>query len=135
VPQSHNPSLKGTMEIRGIGFGINANSIRVDLANSSGKVYRMRVLTLNDTYIKVGIPGGLTGKYKVQVNLIGLGEAIPNNTNVNDFAYELIINSVSPSSGSYYGGTLINIKGVNFSPALDETLVFVGNEINWMCHV
>jgi hypothetical protein len=123
------------MEIRGIGFGINANSIRVDLANSSGKVYRMRVLTLNDTYIKVGIPGGLTGKYKVQVNLIGLGEAIPNNTNANDFAYELIINSVSPSSGSYYGGTLINIKGVNFSPALDETLVFVGNEINWMCHV
>jgi hypothetical protein len=123
------------MEIRGIGFGINANSIRVDLANSSGKVYRMRVLTLNDTYIKVGIPGGLTGKYKVQVNLIGLGEAIPNNTNANDFAYELIINSVSPSSGSYYGGTLINIKGVNFSPALDETLVFVGNEINWMCNV
>lgn len=123
------------MEIRGIGFGINANSIRVDLANSSGKVYRMRVLTLNDTYIKVGIPGGLTGRYKVQVNLIGLGEAIPNNTNVNDFAYELIINSVSPSSGSYYGGTLINIKGVNFSPALDETLVFVGNEINWMCNV
>lgn len=123
------------MEIRGIGFGINANSIRVDLANSSGKVYRMRVLTLNDTYIKVGIPGGLTGRYKVQVNLIGLGEAIPNNTNANDFAYELIINSVSPSSGSYYGGTLINIKGVNFSPALDETLVFVGNEINWMCHV
>lgn len=123
------------MEIRGIGFGINANSIRVDLANSSGKVYRMRVLTLNDTYIKVGIPGGLTGRYKVQVNLIGLGEAIPNNTNANDFAYELIINSVSPSSGSYYGGTLISIKGVNFSPALDETLVFVGNEINWMCHV
>ncbi len=123
------------MEIRGIGFGINANSIRVDLANSSGKVYRMRVLTLNDTYIKVGIPGGLTGKYKVQVNLIGLGEAIPNNTNANDFAYELIINSVSPSAGSYYGGTLINIKGVNFSPALDETLVFVGNEINWMCNV
>lgn len=123
------------MEIRGIGFGNNTNSIRVDLANSSGKVYRMRVLTLNDTYIKVGIPGGLTGKYKVQVNLIGLGEAIPNNTNVNDFAYELIINSVTPATGSYYGGTLINIKGVNFSPALDETLVFVGNEINWMCNV
>lgn len=38
-------------------------------------------------------------------------------------------------SGSYYGGTLINIKGINFSPALDETLVFVGDEINWMCNV
>lgn len=64
-PQSFNPSLKGTMEITGIGFGVNQAAIRVDLANSSGKVYQMRVLKLNDTYIKVGIPGGLTGKYKV----------------------------------------------------------------------
>ncbi len=115
------------MEITGEGFGTSQSAIRVDLANSSGKVYRMRVLILNDTYIKVGIPGGLTGKYKVEVNLIGIGEAIPNTTNVNNFNYELIINSVSPASGSYYGGTLINIKGINFSPALDETLVFVGD--------
>lgn len=134
-PQSYNPSLKGIMNITGIGFGTNMNAIRVDLANSSGKVYHMRILTLNDSYIKVGIPGGLTGKYKVEVNLIGVGEAIPNTTNVNDFAYELVINSVTPSTGSYYGGTLINLKGVNFSPALDETLVFIGNELNWMCNV
>jgi hypothetical protein len=72
-PQSYNPSLKGTMEITGAGFGTVQSAIRVDLANSSGKVYQMRVLKLNNTYIKVGIPGGLTGKYKVEVNLIGLG--------------------------------------------------------------
>jgi hypothetical protein len=108
-PQSYNPSLKGIMEITGIGFGVSQTAIRVDLANSSGKVYRMRVLNLNDTYIRVGIPGGLTGKYKVQVNLIGVGEAIPNTTDVNEFSYELVINSVTPSSGSYYGGTLIHI--------------------------
>jgi len=65
TPQSHNPSLKGVMEIRGIGFGSNSSIIRVDLANASGKVYGMRVVELNDTYIKVGIPGGLAGKYKV----------------------------------------------------------------------
>jgi hypothetical protein len=72
-PQSYNPSLKGIMIITGIGFGTNLTGIRVDLANSTGKVYRMRVLVLNDTYIKVGIPGGLTGKFKVQVNIIGVG--------------------------------------------------------------
>lgn len=126
-PQSHNPSLKGIMIITGSGFGTNINGIRVDLANSSGKVYKMRVLVMNDTYIKAGIPGGLTGKYKVQVNIIGVGEALPSSTTVNDFAYELIINSVTPSSGSYNGGTLVTIQGINFSPALDETLVFVGD--------
>ena len=118
-PQSYNPSLKGIMEITGIGFGIDQNAIRVDLSNSTGKVYRMRILSLNDTYIKVGIPGGLAGKFKVQVNKIGLGEILPNNTSCNDFTYELVINSVAPNTGSYNGGTLINIKGINFSPALD----------------
>ncbi len=61
------------MEIFGSGFGTNINAVRVDLANSSGKVYSMRILTINDTYIKVGIPGGLAGKFDVEVNLIGVG--------------------------------------------------------------
>jgi hypothetical protein len=52
---------------------------------------------------------------------------MPNSTNVNDFTYELIINSVTPATGSYFGGTLLNLKGINFSPATDETLVFIGN--------
>ena len=49
------------------------DSIRVDLANGSGKVYAMRILNINDTYIRTGIPGGLAGNYKVQVNKIGVG--------------------------------------------------------------
>ena len=73
VPQTYNPTLKGTLEITGLGFGADLTKIRVDLANSSGKVYQMRILKLNDTYIKAGIPGGLAGKYKVSVNLIGIG--------------------------------------------------------------
>lgn len=118
-PQSHNPSLKGIMEITGVGFGTDQNALRVDLANATGKVYRMRILSLNDTYIKVGIPGGLAGKFKVQVNKISQGEIMPNDTSCNDFTYELVINSVTPNTGSYNGGTLINLKGINFSPALD----------------
>lgn len=123
------------MEIIGAGFGTDINGIRVDLANSSGKVYKMRILKLNDTYIKVGIPGGLAGKYKVQVNLIGVGEALPSNSAVNDFTYELVITSVTPATGSYNGGTLLDISGINFSTAIDETLVFIGDELNWICNV
>lgn len=51
------------------------------------------------------------------------------------FTYELVVNSISPTSGSYYGGTLIHLKGINFSPALDETLISVGDEINTLCSV
>ncbi|CAM6001510.1 unnamed protein product [Sphagnum balticum] len=72
-PYSYNPSLKGIMEINGSGFGTDSTKIRVDLANSSGKVYGMRILTLTDTYIKVGIPGGLPGTFDVQVNILGVG--------------------------------------------------------------
>jgi len=79
----------------------------------------MRILQINDTYIKTGIPGGLPGNFKVEVNILGVGEAVPNTTNANSFTYELVIQSITPSSGSYNGGTLINIKGRNFSPALD----------------
>lgn len=44
---------------------------------------------------------------------------MPQSTGVTDFTYELVINEIIPSSGSYYGGTLINIKGINFSDKLD----------------
>jgi len=52
---------------------------------------------------------------------------MPNTTGVNDFTYELVINEVVPSSGSYHGGTLIHIKGINFSDKLDESMVFIGS--------
>ena len=75
------------MEITGVGFGTDMAAVRVDLANSSGKVYSMRVLNLNDSYIRAGIPGGLAGDYKVEVNIVGLGEILPNSSIVTDFTY------------------------------------------------
>lgn len=44
TPQSCNPSLKAIMLITGVGFGTNMANVRVDLANSSGKVYGMRIV-------------------------------------------------------------------------------------------
>lgn len=126
-PISWNPALKGIMEINGTGFGSNISNVLVYLGNGSGNAYQMRILKINDTYIKCGIPGGLPGQFKVLVNIIGSGNILPTPLTANDFTYELVINSITPSSGSYNGGTLINLKGINFSPDILETLVFVGN--------
>ena len=76
----------------------------------------MRVLSTNDTTIKCGIPGGLPGKFDVKVSIGGHGDITPINPAVDDFTYELVIESVTPSSGAHYGGTLLTIVGRNFSP-------------------
>jgi len=111
--------MKGIMEITGYGFGVDKTAIRVDLANGSGKVYPMRVLNLDDGYIRVGIPGGLAGVYDVQVNLIGVGELLPADKTITTFTYELVLTGLNTNTGSYYGGTLLHLTGLNFAPALD----------------
>ena len=134
-PASYNPAKKGVMTISGIGFGNNESALTVHLANGSGKVYEMRVLTANDTSIDCGIPGGLPGEFDVMVTLAGYGDIPPYNASSNDFVYELVLDSISPSFGSHYGGTLITIRGRNFSPVKTETQFFIGNELNWMCDI
>lgn len=51
----------------------------------------------------------------------------------NIFKYELVIESITPTIGSIYGGTILNITGLNFSPDEQENLVFIGNRMNTFC--
>ena len=37
------------------------------LSNSSGKVYPLKVISINDTVIRVGLSGGLAGTFTVQI--------------------------------------------------------------------
>lgn len=134
-PQSASPVLKAVMTITGTGFGSNVSSITVFLANSTGKVYQMRVLSVNSTTITCGIPGGLPGAFDVKVAIDGQGDIEPANPAVDDFVYELVVSSVTPATVSYYGGTLVTITGKNFSPDRLENLVGIGNELNWLCDV
>ena len=115
------------MTISGSGFGNDENALAIHLANSSGKVYEMKVLSVNDSAIECGIPGGIAGNFDVTVTLDGYGDIPPASPSDNDFVYELVLDSVSPTSGSYNGGTLITITGKNLSPDEDETQVFIGN--------
>ncbi len=47
----------------------------------------------------------------------------------------MYITSVSPSSGSIGGGTLITITGKNFVPDALDTMVTIGNELNQLCTI
>ncbi len=87
------------------------------LANATGKIYRLKVLALNNSYIKVGLSGGLPGVYTVEVTLSSTaGNSVPAANGTNIFEYKLQVISVYPTTGSLFGGTLITITGVNFSP-------------------
>lgn len=69
------------------------------------------------------------------VRKAGFGEISPVNSTANDFAYELAITSISPSTGAYYGGTLITITGINFAPNILQNLVYVSDSMNWLCSI
>jgi len=90
---------------------------------------------LNSTYIKVGLPGGSAGNYIVQVNTVANGDSVAGSANSNAFSYVVSVASVSPATGSYNGGTLLTITGSNFSPVSPNTLVYIGDTLNWFCNI
>ena len=56
------------MEILGSGFGNDSSTLAVQLlSQEGGSSYPLKILDLNDTFLKVGLSGGLQGLYKVEV--------------------------------------------------------------------
>lgn len=87
-PTSSNPALKKTLVINGNGFGTNSSLVEVFLANSSGKVYALNVLSVNETCIVAGLSGGLAGVFQVQVTLPSSGgDSVANPIGANTFQY------------------------------------------------
>ena len=111
-PTSSNPMVKSTLEITGTNFGSNLSAVNIYLSNSSGRVYQLKPITINNTYIKCGLPGGLPGNYTLQLNYpFSSGLAIIDAKGIDHFAYTTPIHLVYPSSGSIFGGTLLTIVG------------------------
>ena len=127
--------MKGVLNITGTAFGNDSSLITVYLSNGTGNIYKMKVLTITDTFIQAGIPGGLPGLFDVNVIKSGSGYASVNPVTANDFTYEVVITSVSPLTGSYNGGTLLTITGRNFVPDALETMVTIGDELNQLCKI
>lgn len=78
----------------------------------------------------------MAGSFDVQVTLPSLGgDSVSNPIGANAFRYEFSVSSVTPNTGSYNGGTLLTITGNNFSPENGDTLVYVGDALNWFCAI
>lgn len=67
------------------------------------------------------------------MNRLTVGDSVSNAGNL--FSYVFSVSSVSPSTGSINGGTLITITGTNFSPDAQNTLVYIGDTLNWFCNI
>ena len=74
--------------------------------------------------IKIKFPGADSGSYYVQLNSSNIGRI-----DKAPLTLEVIgkITGYSPSSGSYLGGTLMTIDGINFSDDPYDNPVKVGN--------
>jgi hypothetical protein len=134
-PTSANPGVKGVLEVNGLNFGTNASNLQVFLSNSSGKIYQLSILDSSDTYLKVGLSGGLAGAFTLQVNLPVAGDSVAASAGADLFNYAVSIQSISPTTGSMYGGTLLTITGSNFVTDSQQTLAFVGSTVNWFCSI
>jgi len=66
-PSSWSPVRKSVMTITGQGFGNDTTFLQAYISNSSGNVYKMKILKGNDSELTVGIPGGLPGTYVVNI--------------------------------------------------------------------
>ena len=85
----------------------------------------------SDSFV-CAIAGGKQGAYKLVLTHATLG----NSHETPAVLVQILVSSVSPTSGSSFGGTEITIQGENFSPVLNENQVYIGTDLdNVMCSV
>ena len=60
------------------------------------------------------------------MSMTGFGSLLYDPVDSNDFTYGTFITSVTPTSGSIFGGTVLTIIGENFSPTVLSNQAYVG---------
>ena len=138
TPSSANPGVKQKMTITGTNFGSSKSDLTVTLRNTTTNEvkYNMRVLSVSagGDSIVAGLPGGVAGTFQLVVFVAGKGNSFsPNGSDM--FTYEVNVTSISPTSGNFYGGTLLTVTGINFDPTPQQTLVFLGDQLNQFCSI
>lgn len=131
------PVQKTDLEVEGTSFGLDSTKIRVFLENEfkNETIYELSVLSVVATKIKCLLGGGQSGVYFVRVEVDGVGASIPATTDSNKFAYTIVVTAVDPVEGGTEGGTIVTIKGRNFSPVRNENQVYIGDDVNKYCDV
>lgn len=127
-PSNSSPVQKKDLVITGTGFSSDASDFKVWLIpdDASGTTYECNVVSSNSTSITCRLSGGKKGDYRVKVHMEGKGYSMPTSTDKDLFKYRLTVSSITPSSGSVVGGTVLTITGTNFSTILNENQVVIG---------
>jgi len=114
-PLTASPVISTEMTLTGTGFGTDAPANYVvtfigttSEPNKPPKEIICSTISVTDTEIKCKLPGGKMGAYKIQLLKVGYGYAV---NNAADFNFKLSITSITPSQGSFEGGTPIVIRG------------------------
>lgn len=128
-PKSASPALKTICVITGNNFGNDSSKVAVKLIpqDKTGNTYELSVINCSNTVIYAVLGGGKVGSYELKVEVAGIGASKQATTNAALFKYELIVYSITPNTGSVYGGTKLIIKGINFSPVLKQNQVYIGD--------
>ena len=90
-------------------------------------------MTVTSTEITCVLGGGKTGEYDVLVFVDGVGLSLASNSA--KFSYKIVIDSVSPTSGSMGGGYNLTIEGKNFATDANSNNAFIGTAKNSICSV
>jgi hypothetical protein len=86
------------------------------LVNVTGnKSYNLPVFKLTDTLITAFLPGGDLGTYTLSVNKLDLGANTAPANGVNTFKYDLTVTSITPKTGSIFGGLNLTVTGTGFN--------------------
>ena len=134
-PASANPTLKTTLQIAG-DFGASPvvadYKVYLDATDSNGAVtqygaYQCYTTSVSSTLLECVLAGGIASPtlYNVRVVVAGFGAAIPN-PSYPTFQFQVAVHSITPSSGSYAGGTVLQITGLNFPTEVTQNQVTVG---------
>lgn len=117
-PSRVSPVLKGIIDLRVEGFSdvLIREDMEVYLKNIKGETRQINVVEVgaidSDQYIKVKFGGADSGFYGLIVRSKMYGRF-----DTTGMTLEAVgrVTSFSPTQGSIHGGTLITIKGYNFS--------------------
>ena len=128
-PSSASPSLKTIVSVEGSNFGTDKSKVKLFLVSTlkNTTIYELSVINCTINLIYGVLGGGQVGSYKLKIELDQVGSSKEALINTALFKYELIVISLSPQTGSIYGGTQITIKGVNFSPVKKQNQVYLGD--------
>jgi len=101
------------------------DDIEVHLVDADDNiVYNLIIQSVSDNQILATLSGGHVGNFTVKV----VRDSVGYSSGTFNFSYEIRINSISPTQGSEFGGTLLTIDGVNFSEVESDNNVFLAND-------